>query len=100
MKRRPDLDKRFAHGDDYAGDAWEDPRSGFIVWTAVGYQWTTDDDVRAWENDRGEPPQEQRGPAPVALGGAGVAGGSGCEFPQPTVVGQGPQPPWLFSARE
>jgi hypothetical protein len=35
-ERAPEHDKRFAWGDDYAGDAWRDKQTGAIRWTAVG----------------------------------------------------------------
>lgn len=34
--RLPERDRRFKYGDDYAGDAWIDRRTGEIRWTAVG----------------------------------------------------------------
>jgi hypothetical protein len=30
-------DRRFARGDDFAGDAWLDTETGKIVWMVVGY---------------------------------------------------------------
>ena len=35
--RRSDLDKRIRHGDDFAGDAWEEPESHEIFYCAVGF---------------------------------------------------------------
>jgi hypothetical protein len=34
--RTPKYDKRIAHGDDYAGDAWIDTVTGTIHWAVVG----------------------------------------------------------------
>lgn len=36
--RRPEFDKRFAWGDDFAGDAWLDTDTGRIVYVAVGHR--------------------------------------------------------------
>ena len=35
--REPSEDKRIAQGDDFAGDAWRDPKTGELRWCAVGY---------------------------------------------------------------
>jgi hypothetical protein len=35
-QRKPELDKRFKHGDDYAGDAWQNIETGEIRYVAVG----------------------------------------------------------------
>ena len=35
--RWPSEDRRFARGDDWAGDAWLDMHTGKIVWSAVGW---------------------------------------------------------------
>lgn len=35
--RAPEHDKRFAHGDDYAGDAWRYAPTGEVKWTAVNH---------------------------------------------------------------
>ena len=35
--RAPNHDKRFATGDDFAGDAWQNTRTGEIRYTVVGY---------------------------------------------------------------
>ena len=34
--RAPALDKRFAHGDDFAGDAWRNELTGAVRYTVVG----------------------------------------------------------------
>jgi hypothetical protein len=39
--RQPDQDRRFARGDDFAGDAWLDTETGAIVYTVVGYDRNT-----------------------------------------------------------
>ncbi len=35
--RRPDHDRRFARGDDFAGDAWHDRDTDQIVYCVVGH---------------------------------------------------------------
>jgi hypothetical protein len=48
--RAPEHDKRFAWGDDWAGDAWRNDRTGELHWTVVGYDpirqptWDTEGD--------------------------------------------------------
>jgi hypothetical protein len=39
-QRAPEHDKRFAWGDDWAGDAWQHSVTGEIRWTVVGYKIT------------------------------------------------------------
>lgn len=41
--RLPAHDRRFAHGDDFAGDAWTDTWTGAIVWAVVGYDRNSSD---------------------------------------------------------
>lgn len=36
-ERLPEKDKRFAQGDDYAGDAWRHREIGEVRWVVVGY---------------------------------------------------------------
>lgn len=36
-ERAPEHDKRIRRGDDFAGDAWRDIKTGEIRWVAVGY---------------------------------------------------------------
>lgn len=36
-ERFPELDKRIAWGDDYAGDAWRNVITGEIRWCVVGH---------------------------------------------------------------
>ncbi|MGE0373455.1 MAG: hypothetical protein AB7Q01_16465 [Gammaproteobacteria bacterium] len=35
--RAPLHDRRIANGDDFAGDAWRDPHTGAITYTAIGH---------------------------------------------------------------
>ena len=45
-ERRKELDKRIAHGDDFAGDAW-------VRWVAVGHvPWDSDARLTVLERDR------------------------------------------------
>jgi len=41
FERRPDQDRRIRRGDDFAGDAWLDRKTGRIVYSVVGHDRNT-----------------------------------------------------------
>ena len=48
--RQPQNDRRFARGDDFAGDAWQDTQTGEVTYTVVGH----DPNVKAYRRDRSD----------------------------------------------
>lgn len=81
-ERRPELDKRLAHGDDYAGDAW-------VRWTAVGH---------SPEGERGEVCRTCRKALPEAA--KGCSSGEACPHRNLARSALNPAAAWPFPERK